>query len=194
MEYLAAKVPDEKSMNESEATFRKAIELDPENASAHYNLGMLLAQDSTRLREAEAAYYRAIELEPHNAKYIYRLGLLLHENLQRPGEAETLYRRSIALASDDPFFYSGLISLLVQQSRQTEAMPFSEKMRAMLNATENWYGLAALEAVLGNTEAAIEYLRQAARSENFNHHWARNDPDLSSIRNDPRFDEIVGSL
>ena len=178
-------------MNESEDTFRTAIELNPQNALAYYKLGMVLAQDPTRLREAEAAYQKAIELEPNNAQYIYRLGLLLHENLYRLREAEIAYRQSIALAPEDPFFYSGLISLLVQQSRQAEALPFSGKMRAMLSATENWYGLAALDAILGNTEAAIEYLRHAARDVNFNRHWARDDPDLSSIRNDLRFDEIV---
>jgi len=181
-------------MSESEDTFRKVIELNPENASAYYNLGMMLAQDSTRLGEAETVYHKAIVLEPNNAQYIYRLGLLLHEELHHLEEAETAYRQAIALAPDDPFFYSGLISLLVQQSRQAEAMPLSIKMRAMLSTTENWYGLATLDAILGNTEAAIEYLRQAARDENFNRHWARNDPDLSAIRNDPRFDEIVDKL
>lgn len=181
-------------MSESENMLRKAIELNPEDASAYYNLGRLLAQDSTRLSEAEAAYQTAIELEPNNPHYVYRLGLLLHENLHRLEEAEMAYRQSIALAPEDPFFYSGLISLFVQQSRREEAMPFSTKMRAMLSASKNWYGLAALEAVLGNTEEAIEYLSRAARDANFNHHWARNDPDLLSIRNDPRFDEIVVPL
>lgn len=180
-------------MTESEADFRKAIELNPENALAFYKLGLLLTQDPARLSEAETAYHKAIELEPNNAQYNYRLALLLHENLHRLGEAETAYRQAIALAPDDPFFYSGLISLLVQQSRQAEARPFIVKMRAMLSTAENWYGLATLDAILGNTEAAIDYLRQAAREVNFNRSWARNDPDLSSIRNDARFNEIVGN-
>ncbi|MFT3893597.1 MAG: tetratricopeptide repeat protein [Anaerolineales bacterium] len=166
-------------MIENEDTFRKAIELNPENASAYYKLGMVLTQDTTRLGEAESAYYKAIELEPNNAQYIYRLGLLLHENLHRLKDAEAAYRKAITLAPDDPFFYSGLISLLVQQSRQAEAVPFSTKMRMLLNAAENWYGLATLDAILGNTEAALEHLRQAARNVNFNYYWARNDPDLS---------------
>ena len=84
--------------------------------------------------------------------------------------------------------------MLVLESRQSEALALSTTMRAMLNASKNWYGLATLDAILGNIEEAIGYLRQAAGEANFNRQWARNDPDLASIRNDPRFDEIVGNL
>ena len=177
--------------NETDA--RKAIELNPHSALAYYNLGLLLAQDPARLSETEAAYRKAIELEPDSARYIYRLGLLLHEDLQRFEEAEFAYRRAIALAPDDPFFYGGLVSLLIQQSRRLDALALSEKMRALLKADENWYGLATLDAILGNLNAAIEYLRKAVSGGNFNREWARRDPDLASIRDDPRFDEIVGS-
>jgi tetratricopeptide (TPR) repeat protein len=181
-------------MTESEATFRKAIELDPLSARTHYNLGFFLAQDPKRVSEAGAAYRKAIELEPTNPLYIYRLALLLHENLHSLKEAEIAYGQAIALSPEDPFFYGGLIRLLVQQNRPAEALPFSEKMRALLVAGENWYGLATLEAILGNVEAALEYLTQAAGEAKFDRQWARNDPDLLSIRDDPRFDEIIGSL
>ncbi len=181
-------------MSGDEATARKAVEVDPRSAIAFYNLGLLLEQDSTRASEAETAYRKAIELEPNNARYVYRLGLLLHEHLHRFEEADIAYRRAIELAPDDAFYYGGLISLLVQQSRRSEALALSVKMRAVLSASKNWYGLATLDAILGNVEAAIEYLRQAAREANFDRKWARNDPDLASIRYDPRFDDIVGSL
>jgi Flp pilus assembly protein TadD len=180
-------------MTENEDSLRKAIELNPYRAIAYYKLGLLLSQDPSRITEVEAAYRRAIELEPNNTQYMYRLGLLLHENLHRFDEAETAYRQAIELAPEDVFYYSGLISLLVLESRRSEALELSIKMRAMLNASKNWYGLATLDAILGNVEAAMDYLRQAAGEVNFNREWARNDPDLASIRKDPRFNEIVGS-
>jgi Flp pilus assembly protein TadD len=190
---LIATAKDEESMTENEATFRAAIELNPHSAIAYYNLGLLLSQDPSRVSEAEATYRTAIDLEPNNPRYVYRLGLLLHENLHRFEEAETAYRRAIELAPDEAFYYGGLISLLIMESKRSEALALSFKMRAILNASRNWYGLAALEAILENVEAAIGFLRQAADEANFNRPWARNDPDLASIRNDPRFDEIVGS-
>jgi Flp pilus assembly protein TadD len=179
-------------MTQSETACRKAIELNPQNAIAYYDLGMLLAQEPGRVKEAEAAHRKAIELEPQNSRYIYRLALLLHENLHRVVDAEIAYRKAIELAQDDPFLYGGLIGLWVQQSRRSEALLLSEKMRELLEASENWYGLATLEATLGNSDAAIEYLRQAAHDARFDRQWARDDPDLSSVRDDPRFDEIIG--
>jgi len=184
----------EESMTEKEETLRKAIELNPHSATAYYNFGLFISQDPARGSEAEAAYRTAIDLEPNNARYIYRLGLLLHENLHRFEESEIAYRHAIELAPSESFYYGGLISLLLLESRRSEAFALSLKMRAILNASKNWYGLAALEAILGNAEAAIGYLRQAADEADFNREWARNDPDLASIRNDPRFDELVGSL
>ena len=179
-------------MTEEEAAFREAIERNPHSPIAYYNLGVWLAQDPSRAGEAEAAFRKAIELAPDNARYIYRLGLLLHENLHRFQEAEIAYRTAIALAPDDVFYYGGMISLLVLESRRSEALALSIKMRAMLKASRNWYGLATLDAILGNHEAAMRYLRQAAGEATFDPHWARKDADLASIRNDPRFDEIVG--
>ena len=180
-------------MTENEATLRKTIKLNPHSGHAYYQLGLLLAEDPSRIAEVEAAYRKAIELEPNNPKYIYRLGLVLHENLQRFKEAESAYRQAITPTPEDVFCYSGLISLLVQNSRPAEALSLSIKMRAMLNASQNWFGLATLDAILGNVDAAIDYLGQAAAQMNFNREWARTDPDLASIRNDPRFDDIVGS-
>ena len=117
------------SRPENEDDARTAIELNPFSAQAYYNLGLLLAQDPARVSEAEAAYHQATKLEPNNARYVYRLGLLLHENLRRFEEAESAYRWAIALAPNDPFFYGGLVSLLVQQSRHSDALTPSVKMR-----------------------------------------------------------------
>jgi tetratricopeptide (TPR) repeat protein len=181
-------------MPEDETAARKATEVHPHSAIAYFNLGFLLAQDSARASEAETAYRRAIALEPNNARYAYRLGLLLHENLHRFAEAEIAYRRAIELAPDDPFYYGGLVSLLVQQSRHSDALVPSTQMRALLTANENWYGLATLDAILGNVGAALGFLRRASREATFDPQWARDDPDLASIRADPRFEEIVGSL
>jgi Flp pilus assembly protein TadD len=185
---------DSLPMPEDATAARRAVEAEPHNANAYYNLGFLLARDPAQVNEAEAALRQAIELEPNNARYVYRLGLVLQEKLHRFEKAEIAYRRALELAPDDPYYYSGLVNLLVQQSRRGEVLTLAETMRSLLNVGEHWYGLAVLDAILGNVDVALDHLRKAARQENFPREWARIDPDLDSIRADPRFDEIVGSL
>jgi tetratricopeptide (TPR) repeat protein len=186
MTQVSARSPDD------EAAYRRALELNPRDAAAWYKLGYLLANDPARAGEAETAYRKAIELEPNSARYVYRLALLLHEQLHRPAHAEQAYRQAIALAPDDPFYYSGFVTLLVEQSRRSEALTLAAQMRALLNAAEFWYGLAVLDAILGNADAAIDHLAKAAETNGLDRAWARIDPDLTSIRADPRFEAIVG--
>jgi Flp pilus assembly protein TadD len=52
-----------KQYPEAETALRKAIRLQPSDASAHNNLGVAL-QQLKRYREAEAAYREAIRLAP----------------------------------------------------------------------------------------------------------------------------------
>jgi Flp pilus assembly protein TadD len=178
-------------MTDDEAAVRLALELEPTNAQAHFKLGLLLARDMARCHEAEVSFRRAIQLEPSNPNFFYRLALLLHERLGRPLDAEDAYHRAISLAPEEPHFYGGLVNLLVQQSRRADAMFLAEKMRSLLIAGENWYGLATLDAILGNTEDAVFHLSRAAQSGRINHEWARVDPDLASIRDDSRFKVIT---
>jgi tetratricopeptide (TPR) repeat protein len=179
-------------MTDAEAAIRRAIDLDPQNAAGFYQLGLLLEQDTSRASEAEAAYRQALLLEPDNPKYVYRLGLLLHEQLKRPGEAEAAYRRAITLAPDNAFFYGGLVSLLIHESRRAEAVEIGNRMRSLLGPQRQWYGLATLEAILGNVDAAFLALGKAALKAGFNRDWAWRDPDLANIRGDQRFVELVG--
>ena len=52
--------------------------------------------------------------------------------------------------------------------------------------------LACLESLAGNFIAAFEALQNAAREEEFDKVSAWHDPDLQAIRDDHRFEEIVG--
>ncbi len=63
---------------EAEAAFREAIRLDPANADAHGNLGIVLGE-LKRYREAEAAFREAIRLDPANADAQSALAWVLAE-------------------------------------------------------------------------------------------------------------------
>ena len=57
--------------------------------------------------------------------------------------------------------------------------------------TEAYYNLACLKSILGNASSALEYLEKALAN-GFDRVWAKQDPDLENLHNDPRFKELVG--
>ena len=55
------------------------------------------------------------------------------------------------------------------------------------------YNLACAEALLGETDEALEHLRAALAERPDFGPQAREDEDLAALRGDPRFAEVVGS-
>lgn len=78
------------------ATYRKVLELDPEHAAAHINLGTLY-YNRQDYRQAEAHYFRAIEIDPRYALAHFDLGNVLDET-GRVTEAIHAYNTALQLA------------------------------------------------------------------------------------------------
>jgi tetratricopeptide (TPR) repeat protein len=104
---------------EAEAAFRRAIELQPENATAHYNLGVALGHQH-RPAEAEAAYRTAIELRPDFAIAYRSLGNNLRQQ-NRLAEAEAAFRKAVELKPDLADVHNNLGIILRGQWRLAEA-------------------------------------------------------------------------
>ena len=73
---------------------QKAVELSPEDAAAHSNLGLIL-KELGRLNEAEASLRQAITLKTDFVEAHHNLGNILKEQ-ERLDEAEASYRQAIA--------------------------------------------------------------------------------------------------
>lgn len=82
-------------LEEAEASYHKALEIDPDFAEAHFKLGNI-AMKRRSPAAAEAAYRRAVSADSCHFKAFYNLGNLLRLQA-RLGEAETCYRRVIAI-------------------------------------------------------------------------------------------------
>lgn len=75
----------------------------------------------------------------------------------------------------------------------------AEAKTLLLDALERYedksvllYNLACAEAMLGEADEALGHLRLAIDSRPDAVEWAREDADLASIRDDPRFAELLG--
>jgi tetratricopeptide (TPR) repeat protein/NAD-dependent SIR2 family protein deacetylase len=174
---------------EAEAAHRKAIQLDSGNPAAYNNLGNVLRM-LNRYEEAEAAYHKAIEIDPNVVDPYQNLCNLLR---LRGREKEALkIAEDIHLRDTKNFARLIILAALHKNlNHEAEASAYAEKAREVAKPGE-WYDLACLESVCGDTDAAIENLRRAAEQPGFNPEWARVDPDFEWIRDDPRFKEIVG--
>ncbi len=112
---------------EAEEQLRRLIELQPEMADAHYSLGLLLAEDESRLAETADALARAAELAPTDARIHYNHGLAL-QRLQRPDEAEQSLKRAYELMPAVPDYLHALTILYVQQERWSRALKCAEEL------------------------------------------------------------------
>ena len=97
---------------------QKSVELAPENAEAHYNLGNTLHKLG-RFEEAEVSCRKSIALAPENSNAHYNLGNTLHK-LGRFEEAEESYRQTITLKPDYAEAYNNMGNALKDKG-DTEA-------------------------------------------------------------------------
>jgi tetratricopeptide (TPR) repeat protein len=82
-------------LEETERALQKTVRLYPQNAEAHYILGVLL-KEVGRLEEAGRAFQEAIHLNLKNAEAQYNLGVMLKER-GRFAEAEQAFQEAIRL-------------------------------------------------------------------------------------------------
>lgn len=178
-----------KRYDKAEAALCKAIEFDPSYTLAYSNLGNVL-NNLKRYEEAEDAYHKAIEIDP---SYIdaYNGLSIMQRLLGKDAEALTSATIAHRLAVNSPIYLLALASIYKKLGQQTESSQYAGQARKLFKHSD-WYKLACLESVCGNTDAAIENLRRATQQKKLNPDWVRRDPDLEWIRDDPRFKEIVG--
>lgn len=104
---------------ESEASYRRALEIKPDYPEVLSNLGNTLREQG-RLIEAEASYRRALEIKPDYVMALSNLGATL-QNLGRLAEASVSYKRALEIKPDHPEAHNNLGIVLKEQGRLTEA-------------------------------------------------------------------------
>jgi tetratricopeptide (TPR) repeat protein len=161
-------------LSESEAAYRKAIELDPYDLYPWVNLGNLLRDDLARYTEAEEVFRKAIDIDQNSAPLWNGMGLLFHGHLGRYAEAEEAYRRAIEVNQEFARAWNNLGNLLQDHlSRYAEA---EEAYRKAIEIDEKfawpWNGLGSLFHQLGRyAEAEAAYRKATEIDEEFVWSW-----------------------
>lgn len=101
------------------------------------------------------------------------------------------YRKAISLKRNYGLAIISLYSLLKKLGNNIEAMKYEQSAHEFLQK-ENEYNQACFEAIHGNAETALKFLKIGLEKKQATKEWAQRDPDFENLRDDPRFKELVG--
>jgi len=116
---------------EAEQLLRESARIQPTWGQIHYSLGLLLAEDRSRLHEAIRSLERAAGYWPENPRVTYNLGIAYWQS-NRVEEAIRSFEQSIRLQPDNPEFLQRLCELLAQRGRWGEAIPHLRRLARLL--------------------------------------------------------------
>ena len=132
----ANQLRQEGKLEEAIASYRQAIEQNPNFYLSHHNLGEILAKLG-RWEQAVTSYDRAIQLNPNSVWSYYNLGEALAK-LCRWEDAIASYRRAIELSPDFYRFYSNLGEALCKQGDREAAAAFYCQAAEILAKQQRW--------------------------------------------------------
>jgi TolB-like protein len=208
----------------SEREFRRAIELNPNYATAHQWYGEMLL-NAGRLDEASTEYRRALEIEPLSLPMNWDLGRFLYMS-RRYDESMAQHKKTLEL---DPGFARAHRTLAeVYRVKGDYANAVEERARffdligqpqnaALIRATfarGGWLGFLRLVTAensplkdsnnnwvvakaysdLGQKDKAFAELNKAYEIRLSSLCWLKVEPQLDSLRSDPRYQQLLQKM
>ncbi len=147
-------------LQEAELSLRKAIELNPDFAQAHSNLGNIFG-DLGKLKEAELSLRKAIKFNPDFAEAHSNLGNIL-KDLGKLQDAETSTRKAIKLNPHYAMAHSNLGIILKDLGKLKEAEISTRKaIELNPNFAEAHSNLGGILCDLGQLQEAELSTRKA---------------------------------
>ena len=202
----------------AELNYLRAIELDPDYATAHQWYSELLAQ-KRRWDEALAEARRAVELDPLSPAANMTLGSFI-AYAGNPGDAIPVLERALGIAPEMAVATYLLASAHVLNGNLAAAAPVFDRVAELTGGDPEVYRayLAALAdpalaqaaatalrhpnvfgnpgtseylADLGQFDEAIEALEQEYEARHPYLHWVNSNPCFEGPRSDPRFQDLL---
>ena len=196
--------------SEAEPDFRRAIELNPNNAAARYFFAFGYLAPQNRMDEALEQYRTAISLDPLSSIINTNYGVLLMEARRYP-EALAQFQKVLARDPNFPAVHYKLSQFYATTGRFADAVnelqgafpkpiPVSEDAKGYLQLTLRLEGsdrstaAAVASALVGNRDQAFEYLEKAYSDGDNELLIGIRYPALDSLRSDPRFADLMRRL
>ncbi|PZF77297.1 adenylate/guanylate cyclase domain-containing protein [Aestuariivirga litoralis] len=183
------------------AAHRLSETLDPDS----YDVQFLFGRTCTELGEAQSAidHLEAAARIAEGEFLALALAIQSYNALGRRAEAADASRRTLArierILAQRPDDASALFhgsSVLAELGRRDAAIAWADRALAMApDEPRGAYLLACTYALLGETEQAVELLHRAVQQMQPRYvTWVRNDTDLESLRDHPRYKAIIAEM
>jgi Flp pilus assembly protein TadD len=148
--------------HDSAALFQRAVDVVPDNAMAHNNLGMALVEQN-KLEEARGHFEQAVAIAPGDTDARSNLGNALRA-LGRPAKAVAAYEGALDQSADDASVHYNLATALVDLERVDEAEAhLHEAIRLNPAYTKARILLGAIAYKGGRIDDALAQFREVAR-------------------------------
>jgi len=185
--------------DEARLALERATALDPGLAEASYYGGRVAFQEG-RMEDA-ARLFRAANRarENHDAAFFAAQAI---EAAGRHLEARAAYAAALAVVErrmdlnpDDPRAATIRAVSLCRLGERDEGLRWAREALAMdpLDAGVR-YNVACIHALEGAKDEALALLAEAIRAGFGNREWFARDPDLASLRGDPRFEALLAGI
>ncbi|HEX6881617.1 MAG TPA: protein kinase [Terriglobales bacterium] len=186
-----------KQYDEAEREFQLALRLNPRLFEAYYfNARNLFSQG--RLEQAAEWFEQASRVVPEDYQSPMLRASVLN-GLGRKEEALASYQRGLLMAEkhlethpgDARALYFGA-NALTQLNEKERAIKWAERA-VELEPDEHQvlYNVACVYALLGEQDRAIDCLQRSITQGWGQKEWMMNDPDLASLRGNPRFQRLI---
>ncbi len=185
---------------EAEAAFEEAIRLDSSLFEAHYFFARTCFAQG-KYEQACRLYESASEINTDEGQSLTLLGFTYRtmgeEELADKASARARARleRLLDLDPDDPRANYLLADALLQIDQHEEAVQRAEQAVSLApDDSYTLYGLACIYSRLGRIDDGVAALQRAVDN-GFGHKaWIDNDSDFDTLRQDPRFQQLVDGL
>ena len=140
--------------------FRKTIELNPNYADGHSNLGAMLVRQG-KLGEAAASFKRTLQIKPDYAEAYNNLGNIL-KGQGKLDEALESYKRALEIKPNYPVAYNNLGNALKDQGKLDEAVASCKRaLEIKPDFAEAYINLGNALKEQGKLDEAVASYKQA---------------------------------
>ena len=175
--------------SEAIAEAQRAIQDDPLSLIVGSNAGWTFAL-AGHYAESVETLKKTIEIDPDFPRTHFRLGQVYEQRGQYP-MAILEFEKAVRLSGGDPYYQGSLGHAYGVAGNSNEARSVLQKLQALVGPQYvPPYAIGLVYAGLGDKDQAFRWLQKAVEDRSTSIVFLRTDPELASLRSDPRFAQL----